>query len=126
MSKPPKTTSMKSFLSLILLALFLSSCSSPEPKTSTLEDSFPLKKYVETPDKAFSYEIRETVRGESWTEYRIYLVSGSWLTQAEVDEPIWWHWLTMVVPDKLKETESLMMIGGGWRGDTIPLPAKRR
>lgn len=30
----------------------------------------------------------------------------------------------MVVPDELKESESLMHIGGGWRGDTIPIAAR--
>jgi PhoPQ-activated pathogenicity-related protein len=114
---------MKSLLLPVILSLFLISCSSPEPKTMGAKDPFPLKAYVETPDNAFRYEITETVRGETYTEYRIYLVSGTWLTEAEVDEPEWWHWLTMVVPDELKETESLMWIGGGWRGDTIPIPA---
>ncbi len=45
------------------------------------------------------------------------------LRLGEVDEPEWWHWLTMVVPDDVQETESLMLIGGGWRGDTIPIAA---
>jgi PhoPQ-activated pathogenicity-related protein len=125
MGKSPKTKPMKSFLSLVIVAMFLGSCSNPEPKTSAVKDPFPLKAYVETADDAFSYEITETVRGESWTEYRIYLVSGTWLTEEDVDEPAWWHWLTMVVPDKLQEAESLMMIGGGWRGDTIPIHARQ-
>jgi len=107
-------------------ALFiLAACSSPDPKTNLAAEPFPLKLYVETPDEAFRYEIRETVRGESWTEYRVYLVSGTWLTEEEVDEPEWWHWLTMVVPDDLRETEALMHIGGGSRGDTIAKPAKK-
>jgi len=114
---------MKQIIIGISVLLILAACSSPEPKKSPAEDPFPLKVYVETPDEAFRYEIMETVRGESWTEYRVYLVSGTWLTEAEVDEPEWWHWLTMVVPDNLRETESLMHIGGGWRGDTIPIAA---
>jgi len=115
---------MKSFLFTIILALLLASCTPPEPAASTsTKDPFPLKAYVETPGEAFRYEITETVRGESYTEYRIYLVSGTWLTEAEVDEPEWWHWLTMVVPDELQESESLMWIGGGWRGDSIPIAA---
>lgn len=115
---------MKQTIFLVTL-LLLTSCSSPEPKITPDKDSFPLKAYVETADEAFRYEITETVRGESWTEYRIYLVSGTWLTKEEVDEPHWWHWLTMVVPDELRETESMMMIGGGSRGNTIPIPANK-
>jgi len=107
------------FSALILLA----ACSSQEQKTTSSEDFFPLKVYVETKDKAFRYEIVKTVKGDSWTEYRVHMVSGTWLTQEEVDEPEWWHWLTMVVPDNVRETESLMHIGGGWNGDTIPIAA---
>jgi len=124
MGHSTKTNTMKSFLFTIILALLLASCTPPEPAASTsTKDPFPLKAYVETPGEAFRYEITETVRGESYTEYRIYLVSGTWLTEAEVDEPEWWHWLTMVVPDELQESESLMWIGGGWRGDSIPIAA---
>lgn len=114
---------MKHIIVAISSLILLAACSSPEPKTNPVREDFPLKTYVESPDKAFRYDIVETVRGEAWTEYRVYLVSGTWLTEAEVDEPQWWHWLTMVVPDDLRETESLMHIGGGWRGDTIPIEA---
>ncbi|NOR33896.1 MAG: PhoPQ-activated pathogenicity-like protein PqaA type [Bacteroidales bacterium] len=109
------------FSALILLA----ACNSPEQKTTPSESFFPLKAYVETADDAFRYEIIETVRGESWTEYRVHMVSGTWLTSEEVDETEWWHWLTMVVPDEIRETESLMHIGGGSRSDTIPGAANK-
>jgi PhoPQ-activated pathogenicity-related protein len=114
---------MKRTIIVLMALIILAACSSPEEKTKPTESSFPLQAYVETADDAFRYEISETVRGEAWTEYRVYLVSGTWLTEQEVDEPEWWHWLTMVVPDELRETESLMHIGGGWRGDTIPIAA---
>jgi len=113
---------MKQILIVFSALIILAACNSPEPDTKT-ETPFPLKAYVETEDKAFRYEIVETVQAESWTEYRIYMVSGTWLTQEEVDETEWWHWLTMVVPDEIRETESLMYIGEGWRGDTIPIAA---
>lgn len=116
---------MKHIILAVAALILLAGCNSPEPKTDVVKDSFPLKAYVETPDEAYRYEITETVRGESWTEYRIYLVSGTWLTEEEVDEPEWWHWLTMVVPDHIRETESLMLIGGGSRGDTTPKPANQ-
>ena len=114
---------MKQILIAFSALILLAACKSPEQKTTTSEPSFPLKAYVETEDKAFRYEIVETIKGDSWTEYRIYMVSGTWFTHEEVDEPEWWHWLTMVVPDDVQETESLMLIGGGWRGDTIPIAA---
>jgi PhoPQ-activated pathogenicity-related protein len=114
---------MKQIIFFLFTLFILAACSSPELKTNSAKNLFPLKAFVETPDDAFRYEITETVRGESWTEYRIHLVSGTWLTEEEVDVSEWWHWLCMVVPDDLQETESLMHIGGGWRGDTLPIAA---
>ena len=114
---------MKQYLSLIFVFVLMAACKQPGPETGPATDPFPLKAYVDTEDPAFRYEIKETIKGEAWTEYRIYLVSGTWLSAEEVDEPEWWHWLTMVVPDELDETESLIHIGGGWRGDTIPISA---
>ncbi len=116
---------MKQTVIALLALIILAACNSTEQKTAPSESTFPLQAYVETPDEAFQYEISETVRGESWTEYRIYMVSGTWLSANEVDESEWWHWLTMVVPDELNETESLMHIGGGWRGDSIPIAANK-
>ena len=114
---------MKSFVPVLVIVTCLVACKRPEPQAPVPDSAFPLETYMEAPDPAFRYDIIETVKGDAWTEYRVYLVSGTWLTEKEVDEPEWWHWLTMVVPDEIRETESLMLIGGGWRGDTIPIPA---
>lgn len=116
---------MKQTVIALLALIIFAACNNAEQKTDAPESTFPLQAYVETPDEAFRYEISETVRGESWTEYRIYMVSGTWLDDTEVDENEWWHWLTMVVPDELRESESLIHIGGGWRGDTIPIAANK-
>jgi len=114
--------SMKHLIPNFLVMIFLASCGSPEPGP-TQKSSFALQAFAEAEDKAFSYEIVETVQGDAWTEYQVYMISGTWLSTEEVDEPQWWHWLTMVVPNEIKESESLMLIGGGWRGDTIPIAA---
>jgi len=116
---------MKQIVIAFFAFIILAACSSPEQKTTPSASLFPLKAYVETADDAFRYEISETVQGEAWTEYRVHMVSGIWLTPEEVDETEWWHWLTIVVPDDLNEKESLMHIGGGWRGDTIPIAANK-
>lgn len=98
--------------------ILMASCSTPE---STPGTTFPLKDYVEAGDPSFSYSVVDTLRGEHWTEYRIKMISGTWLTEAEVDHTQWWHWVNIVVPDELWETESMMIIGGGWTGDTLPI-----
>jgi len=82
-----------------------------------------MEEYVRTADPAFRYNIEETFTGEGWTEYRVKMVSGTWLTKQEVNHPEWWHWVTIVVPDEVTETEALMVIGGGSTKDKEPQPA---
>lgn len=108
---------MKAHFILLAFAVLASSCSTQSPEA---EASFPLKEFVYAHDDAFRYEVVETVKGDSWTEYRIKMISGTWLTREEVDQPEWWHWLTMVVPDQLIETESMMFIGGGSTWKEVP------
>mgnify|MGYP001501168336 FL=1 len=82
-----------------------------------------MEEYVRTADPAFRYNIEETFTGEGWTEYRVKMVSGTWLTKQEVNHPEWWHWVTIVVPDEVTETEALMVIGGGSTEDEKPQAA---
>jgi PhoPQ-activated pathogenicity-related protein len=108
------------FIALASLIITFS-CKAPQEEVNT---SFPLKEYVYAIDEAFRYEITETIKGGNWTEYRIKMVSGTWLTEEEVDHPEWWHWLTMVVPENVLESESMMYISGGSTKDTLPGPTE--
>ena len=82
-----------------------------------------MEEYVRTADPAFRYNIEETFNGEGWTEHRVKMVSGTWLSKQEVNHPEWWHWVTIVVPDEVTETEALMVIGGGSTEDEKPQAA---
>ena len=93
----------------------LSGCTSPHNNH--------MKDYVTKADPAFGYEVAETFNGEGWTEHRVKMVSGTWLTKQEVNHPEWWHWVTIVVPDEVTETEALMVIGGGSTEDEKPQAA---
>ncbi|MEN8229062.1 MAG: PhoPQ-activated protein PqaA family protein [Bacteroidota bacterium] len=109
---------MKPLLPVIAFLLAINSCTTPETKP---EPSFPLKDYVMAGDEAFRYTIVETNKGKTWTGYKVKLISGTWLTEQEVDHPVWWHWLNIIVPDEVRETESMMIIGGGSKHDTVPI-----
>jgi len=102
---------MKKHIIFLLLFLFSTSCE----KQSTL-----LKDYVQKPDPAFRYEIKKVVNGDSWKEYIIKMVSQTWLTSNEVEETEWWHYLTIVIPDEVIETEALLIIGGGNHTNELP------
>ena len=112
-----------SCLALILSLSLLTNCrQAPEKEslatkieTTTKKGNTPLDNYVTTPDPAFSYEVVDTIPGEGFNTYIIRMVSQRWLTEAEVKDPLWWHWITMVVPDEVKYNKALLFIGGGSR-----------
>jgi PhoPQ-activated pathogenicity-related protein len=99
------------------LFLFCSCGERTDPETQTL-----LKDYVMQGDDAFSYTVAGQVSGQSWTVYQLKMVSGTWLTEKEAEPNTWWHWLNIIVPDQVRQTGSMMIIGGGSAHDSVPLP----
>ena len=87
----------------IIVIIIISSCRQA--------DNHHLKEYVHHRDPAFRYEIIDTLYAETWKEYYIKMVSGTWLTEKEVNHTEWWHWVTIVVPNNVLETEALLFIG---------------
>ena len=51
------------------------------------------------------------------------LVSQKWLSVDQVNDPIWWHWLTIIVPDKVETNKGLLLIAGGSRTSKQPTKA---
>jgi PhoPQ-activated pathogenicity-related protein len=114
---------MRSILFVLLILTVIVSCAGPEKKS---DSTFPLKEYVMDENEPFSYEIVDTIKGDTWTEFIVKMVSGTWLTEKEVDETVWWHWVNIIVPDQIRETEAMIIIGGGSAYDTIATPSEER
>lgn len=77
----------------------------------------PLDDYVAAPDDTYQFTIENAVRGEghgvAYTIYQVKMYSQRWRTIAEVDRPVWWHWLQIVVPDTVTNDVALLVIEGG-------------
>src|SRR5437016_6298178 len=69
-----------------------------------------LDRYVAAPDPNYKWEVVSTIPGEGYTTYVIDLTSQQFLTSAEVDHPIWKHWLTVVKPDMVKSDIGFLFI----------------
>jgi len=103
-------------LHIFILSIFiLFSCE----KQNTL-----LKDFVQKEDDAFRYEIKNIIEGDSWKEYIIKMVSQKWLTSNDVEETEWWHWVRIVVPNEVEESEALFFIGGGSHKSKTPESAE--
>jgi PhoPQ-activated pathogenicity-related protein len=82
--------------------------------------------YVARRDPAFAWRLEKTIRGEAADTYVLELTSQTWRSAAEVDRPVWKHWLTIVRPHKLRGSTGLLVIGGGENGDPAPAKASDR
>ena len=79
-----------------------------------------LDRYVAAPDPAYSYKLVDTIKGAGHTGYVLEMTSQSWLTEKEVDKPVWKHWMTIVRPDEVGTSKAMLMISGGSNARPAP------
>ena len=98
--------------SLVLL-ISLQAC---QNLTSDKGETLPLctlKNYVNEISPDFSYKIKDTISQSKAKIFHIKMNSGRWLSEKEVNNPLWWHWVDIVVPEITDTETALMFIGGG-------------
>jgi PhoPQ-activated pathogenicity-related protein len=79
-----------------------------------------LDRYIAKPDPSYAWKLVNTIPGEGYNGYVLELTSQTWRTEAEVDRPVWKHWLTVVKPEKLSTSKGLLFIGGGSNREPMP------
>ncbi len=85
-------------------------------------DETALDRYIAAPDASFKYSLNRTIPTAGATIYQLDMVSQTWLTAAEVDQPVWRHWVTIVKPDKIASNSALLFINGGSYRSTPDAP----
>jgi PhoPQ-activated pathogenicity-related protein len=91
---------------LAVLAITTALLSAAEKRTA-------LDRYVAAPDPNYKYELISTIKGEGFTTFVLDMTSQSWRSAAEVDRPLWKHWVTITRPDKVKSDIGFLFITGG-------------
>jgi PhoPQ-activated pathogenicity-related protein len=81
-----------------------------------------LDRYVAAPDPSFSWKVAKELPVEGASATLLEMTSQRWLTEKEVERPLWTHWITVVRPAKVTSDVALFFIGGG-RNDRDP-PAR--
>lgn len=79
-----------------------------------------LDRYVAAPDPNYRYELARTGAGRGYTQYVYDMTSQKWRTEKDVDHPLWRHWLTIVVPDKVEKATGFLYLTGGSIGADPP------
>lgn len=106
--------------SIVLAVLLWGSALPTQGVAQPVPDEHPFAAYLAAPDTAYRYTPVHTRSGDGVTTHVLRMVSQRWLTEEQVDEPTWWHWVTLVVPDTVEHNTALLWIGGGSRDDDPP------
>ncbi len=83
-----------------------------------------LDRYVASPDPAYRYSVLSTVEGEGYRSYILEMVSQSWLTEEEVNLPLWEHYMSVTVPDEVVSDIGFLYITGGSKNNAAPEQAE--
>jgi PhoPQ-activated pathogenicity-related protein len=106
---------------LIATVLILAACTAGGPhRPGMRDDATPLDRYVAAEDPAYSWEPIHDLEGEGTVAHVLRMTSGSWLTRADVDRTVWWHWLTIIEPETIESDIALLYIHGGVNDDDPP------
>jgi len=107
------------FLAIGLVVALFAAPINHAAATSTL-----LQRYVDLDEGAYSLEVVGTLPTPSATAYVVRLTSQRWRTPSEVDRSLWEHALTIIVPDNLQTTTSLLFVFGGDNDDDYLTPSE--
>ncbi|XP_052266499.1 autocrine proliferation repressor protein A-like isoform X3 [Dreissena polymorpha] len=80
----------------------------------------PLDDYVYRKDPAYKYDVIKMYQMEGYTLYILNLTSQKWKPDFQ-SQPVWWHYLSVTVPDKiLIKGAGFLYITGGSNNDNPP------
>mgnify|MGYP006091057797 FL=1 len=112
-----RSATAKAIFLLALSALFSISFASEGLKLTALDY------YVQEPDKHYKYSIHSTVEGDGYKTHIVEMTSQKWLTENEVNLPIWEHVMLITVPDNVLSDIGFLYITGGSKSNSMPTQA---
>jgi PhoPQ-activated pathogenicity-related protein len=93
------------------------------PREIAASERTALDDYMDKPEAVYGWTKVSEIAGEGYTADVLELTSQTWRTEADVDHPVWKHWLTVVRPDTVTTDTSLLYITGGSNDNEAPTEA---
>lgn len=90
------------------------------------DENTALDAYVAKPDDSYRYELVSTIDAIGYTTYVIDMTSQTWRDATEVDQPVWQHWVQIIVPDNAVSETAVLVIDGGSRSETAPTQSNQQ
>jgi PhoPQ-activated pathogenicity-related protein len=103
---------------IALISALLAAAPQPAPQRRTPETA--LDRYVAAPDASFAWKAVRELPAEGATATLLEMTSQKWLTENEVERPLWTHWLTVVRPRQVTSDIGFLFITGGSLGREPP------
>lgn len=97
----------------LLLSLQVSALELSDPETA-------LQTYIKHDDGMFNMQHLAAIPGPGFTAHLYNLTSQKWLTEAEVDKPVWTHSVVIIVPATVRSSTALLYVGGDNNIDPPP------
>ena len=100
---------------VLAAAMFVASqprAQQPAPSTARAAETA-LDRYVAAPDPAYTWSVARDIPVDGATATLIDLTSQKWLSDAEVENPLWKHWLTVITPPAVTSDVALLFVTGG-------------
>ncbi len=72
-----------------------------------------LDRYVAAPDSNFGWKVLRELPADGVKATLLEMTSQRWLTEREVERPLWTHWITVVTPEKVTSDIAFLFITGG-------------
>lgn len=82
-----------------------------------------LDRYVAAPDPSYAFHLIGTHEGLRFKTHVLEMTSQTWMTTREVNQPVWKHWLVIIVPDQVKTPTAMLFINGGSNNRPAPSSA---
>ena len=112
-------------VALWFAAAFLA-CGAPFERNTASDQRTALDRYVAAPDTNYTWHLVKTIPGQGYQAFVLEMTSQAWLTTNEVNRTLWKHWLTIIQPETVTTSSSLLFISGGSNGRTAPNSADPR
>ena len=87
--------------------------SAPQAPARAARSVTALDRYVAAPDSSFAWKVLRELPAEGATATLIEMTSQRWLTEREVERPLWTHWITVVRPARVTSDIAFLYITGG-------------
>lgn len=109
---------LKLFGGVLAAAILVSSPAAAGPPNA-------LDAYVAKPDPSYNVRVVGSCKGDGYRCAVLQLTSQTWGPK-DVDDRVWKHWMTVVIPDNVIHTKAFLYITGGEKGDAAPTKPEDR